>query len=163
MVLGDEMKGWMTVDPTDDGGFVMEVARADGLTINATIELDDDRPLCRTLELRSTRGQIDRDVLHSLGLATLLRRAASAAATPGPRVSLDKPPGLTDALLKRVAAAYRRALKDRENTATAVARLGRERLEQNYKDAPVSTARRWIGAARERGFLEQTTQGRKGG
>jgi hypothetical protein len=157
------MEGWMSVEPADDG-FTMEVFRGDGLTIKATVQVAaDGRPLCCRLVLHRTQGQIDRDLLHTLGLATLLRRAASAAAAPVGRMPLDKSPGLSNEFLKQVAVAYRQAPKDRENTATAVARLGRERVEQGYKDAPLPTARRWIQAARERGFLKRTVKGRKGG
>lgn len=168
------MDGWMTVDPTDDGGFRMEVDRADGLSFVATVRLADGRPRCHALELHSTDGSIDRALLQTLGLATLLRRAAHAAATPVVRIPVGKQSGLTDAFLEQVAATYRQFLKDRRNkapvrkgdpktTAAAVARLGRERVEQGYADAPLSTARRWIQATRARGFLEPTTKGRKGG
>jgi hypothetical protein len=156
------MEGWMTVGPTDEGGFVMEVDRADGLTIKATVRLENGRPRCRVLELQSTGPSIDRDLLHALGLATLLRRAAGASGTP---TALDKELGLTDEFLALVAATYRQALtaRPRETTVSAVRKLGSNRLEQDYRDAPVSTARRWIQAARQRGFLMKTVKGRKGG
>jgi hypothetical protein len=168
------MEAWMTVDPTDDGGFVMEVDRADGLSLTATVRLADGRPWCHDLKLRSSEAAIDRALLQTLGLATLLRRAAHAAATPVVRIPVGKQSGLTDAFLEQAAATYRQFVKDRKNkaparkddpktTAAAVARLGRERVEQGYDDAPLSTARRWIQAARARGFLEPTTKGRKGG
>jgi hypothetical protein len=153
----------MIVEPADDDGFTMDVSRGDGLTIKATVRLAKGRPVCRALVLSTERGQIDRDVLHTIGLATLLRQAALAAVAPVGRIPLGKPPGLTDEHLAKVTAAYRQASRNHENTATAVRRLGRDRVEQGYRDAPVSTARRWVGAARERGFLKQTTQGRKGG
>lgn len=155
------MEAWMTVEPTDDDGFVMEVERADGLTIRAIVEVADGRPRCRTLELRSTRGEIDRELLRTLSLATLLRRAAHGAAVVG--MPVERQPGLTDDFLAKVAEAYRLALTSRETTVTAVARLGRDRIEQYNTDAPMSTVGRWIKAAEQRGFLERTVQGRKRG
>ena len=153
------MEAWMTVDPADGGGFVMEVERADGLTIKATVEVADGRPRCRTLELRSTRGEIDRELLRSLSLATLLRRAAHGAAVVG--MPVERQPGLTDDFLAKVEEAYRRGLTKGKTTSSEVARLGRERDEQFKTDAPLSTVGRWIKAAEQRGFLERTIQGRK--
>jgi hypothetical protein len=157
------MDAWMEVGPTDDGGFEMKVDRADGLTMTAIVRVAHGRPVCHTLELRTKRGQIDRDLLRTLGLATLLRRAASVTAVPLKRMPVEKQPGLTDEFLAKVAAAYRLGLAptNRETTASAVAKLGRERVEQYKTDAPVSTVGRWIKAAEDRGFLERTVQGRK--
>jgi hypothetical protein len=153
------MKGWMSVEPMDGGGFKMDVSREDGLHIKATVPLAEGRPICRTLELSTEDGQIDRRLLDSLGLATLLRRAASAVpgATP-----LPEPHQLTGEFLALVADTYRKALEGGENTASAVARLGRAIPGRDGKDAPLPTARRWIQAARP-DFLAKTRQGRKGG
>jgi hypothetical protein len=152
------MNGWMTVTPTDDGGFEMKVDRGDGLSIKAVVELGDGRPRCHTLELHSSAASVDRDLLKTLSLATLLRRAA--AHVPGARVPLERP-GLSDAFLKQVATTYRQALKNHTSTAAAVAKLGIGRGEHVDEEAPPSTVGRWIAAAERRGYLEATTQGRK--
>jgi len=153
------MKGWMSAEPMDGGGFKMDVFREDGLHIEAKVPLVDGRPVCRTLELSIEDGEIDRSLLDSLSLATLLRQAANAVPGGAP---LPEPHQLTDEFLTLVAATYRRALKDREGTASAVARLGRTLPGRRGKDAPLPTARRWIQAARP-DFLAETRRGRKGG
>jgi hypothetical protein len=149
------MTDWMTVEPDDDG-FVLKVDRADGLTFTAAVGGDGR---CHTLELHSSAAAIDRNLLKTLSLATLLRRAA--AHVPGAYVPLERQPGLSDAFLKQVAATYRQALKDHTNTAEAVAQLGFGRVEQDNDEAPVSTVGRWIKAAERRGYLKATSQGRK--
>jgi hypothetical protein len=171
--------------------FTMEVLREDGLRVRATAHVVDGRRLvCRALELSTEDGEIDRELLHGLGLATMLRQAANGAAwrvgkpTSNERrsgelrfdtgvirsdlqrhikgIPLIGPRKLTDEFLTQVAVVYRQAVKDRKKTWSAVAEL-----QESWFGVPGSayenTARRWIAAARKRRFLKKTVQGRKGG
>ncbi len=171
--------------------FYLTVDRDDGLRIRATVDVVENRRLvCRHLELATENGEIDSKLLRGLSLATWLRQGANGAVwrvgeptveepavagsrfdrsvimrdlrrymTGIPRVG---PRELTDAFLEEVAAAYRQAIENHEPTAAAVARLQRT-LRGLKTNAEETTARRWIHAARTRGFLEPTVKGRKGG
>ena len=170
--------------------FQIDTLRKDGLRVRATVHLvDGQRLVCRNLELSTERGEIDRTLLHGLGLATMIRQAAALATgrvgEPAPGGHWEDSPfeagaihadvrrhikrgplgarrQLTDAFFAEVAATYRQAIKDREKTATAVARLHQSWF--GYKTAgELPTARRWIAMARKGGFLEATVKGRKGG
>lgn len=152
------MKGVMSVEPTDDGGFTLEVNRSDGVDVTAVVALHHGRPQCHTLKIHSSTSPIDRDLLKSLNLATWLGRASKHV--PGAQLTLERP-GLSKAFKKQVAVAYLRARREGKNTAEAVAQLGIGRGEHVDEEAPPSTVGRWIAAATDAGYLEPTTQGRK--
>lgn len=168
--------------------FTLEADREDGLRLRATVYVEGGRLVCRALRVTSDRTGIDRGVLSGLGLATLFREVASRLAMrrggPSPeegsdetrfdagpirddfqrhidRVRTGGPRRLNDEFLKVVADAYRRALVDREGTATAVARLA-ETSFGSKEPASEPTARRWIAAARHKGYLNPTAKGQKG-
>jgi hypothetical protein len=155
------MQGWMMiVEPADDGGIVIEGQRAGGLSIRAEVAADGR---CHTLVVKSTAA-IDSGLLKTLSMNTLLRRAV--AAVPGVRLPVERSSKLSDAFLKRVAAAYNRGLRAHPSRPRkAVAELGQElarkRGEKHPEDAPASTVGRWIEAAADRGYLPKNPgQGR---
>ena len=188
---GSEVTRLAGTDLAIESVFTVNGIRADGLRIGATVHVVDGRRLvCRSLQLTTDAGEIDRQILHGLGLATLLRQAANGAVwrvgrpTSGESeagesrfdvrvvrsdlqrymkgVPLVGPRQLTDEFLVEVARVYRQAIEDHESTATAAARL-QESWFGLETPAEEATARRWIQTARKRGFLGQTKKGRKGG
>jgi hypothetical protein len=184
--FGDEVGVLEGTDLAVSYPISLEVDRPDGLRVTATVHVVDGRLVCRKLELSTEQGRIDRNLLHGLGLSTLIRQAANAGVGRLGLPTSDEdsrfdvglvrsdlqrhiqglplvgPRRLTDEFLAEVAATYRKAIKDRETTWVAVARLQKSWFHLPGAAAE-STARRWIGTARKRGFLKQTAQGRKGG
>jgi hypothetical protein len=189
--FGDETVVLEGTDLAISSPFTMEVIRKDGLHVKATVHvLDGRRLVCRTLELNTEHGEIDRKLLHGLGLATLIRQAAGFATwrvgvpTADERwseesafdagvirsdfqrhikgIPLVGARRLTNDFFGQVAVVYRQAIKDRKNTATAVAELQKSWFGLTTS-AEEATARRWIAGARKRGCLEPTSKGRKGG
>jgi len=157
------MQGWMMmVEPADDGGIRIEGERAGGLSIEADVTANGR---CHTLVVRSSTAAIDSSLLKTLSLATLLRRGASAV--PGVQLPVERRSRLSDAFLKRVAAAYNRGLRAHPSRPRkAVAELGqelaRQRGDKHPEAAPASTVGRWIEAAADRGYLPKNPgQGRK--
>jgi hypothetical protein len=166
------------------------VDRADGLRIKANVHVVDGRLVCRALELSIEEGEIDRKLLHSLGLATMIRRAASHVGwrvgelprdegwSEGSRfdagviasevrrqlrsIPLLGPRQLTDAFLEQVAITYRQAINDRSKTTWMPVAALQQSWFGEKTSAEEATARRWIAMARKRGFLEPTVKGRKG-
>ncbi len=156
------MQGWMMiVEPTDDGDIRIEGERAGGLSIEATVTA---KGRCHTLVVRSRTVAIDSGLLKTLSLATLLRRAVTAV--PGVQLPVERSSRLSDALLKRVAAAYNRGARahpsrPRGAVAELWLELARKRDKNPPKDAPASTVGRWIEAAADRGYLPKNPgQGR---
>lgn len=172
--------------------FRLDVTRVDGLHIRASVQMAEGRLVCRALDLSTEHGEIDRKLLSGLGLATMIRQAADSGASRIVskatwdeglsdysrfdaaviksdvkrrrinRVPLRRPWRLSDEFLKQVARTYLAALDNHESTAIAVGKLW-EPWAGIKGIAPPSTVGRWIAAARARGFLKQTTKGRKGG
>ncbi|GAC1573220.1 MAG: hypothetical protein NVS3B18_06510 [Candidatus Dormibacteria bacterium] len=158
------MQGWMMmVEPTEDGGIRIEGQRAGGLSIEATVTANGR---CHTLVVKSSTAAIDSDLLKTLSLATLLRRAVTAV--PGIQVPVERSSKLSDARLKRVAAAYNRGVRahpsrPRKAVAELWLELARKRGEKYPEDKvpPASTVGRWIEAAADRGYLPKNPgQGR---
>jgi hypothetical protein len=161
------MQGWMMmVDPTDDGGIHIEGKRAGGLSIEAFVTANGR---CHTLVVQSSTATINSDLLRTLTVNTLLRRAVTAV--PGVQLPVERSAKLSDALLKRVAAAYNRGAQahprpaPRKAVAELWLELARKRglYKKHPKDAkvPASTVGRWIEAAADRGYLPKNPgQGR---
>jgi hypothetical protein len=189
--IGFEMAVLEGTDLAISSTFNTEVHRKDGLRIKATVHVVGGRLICRALELSTEDGDIDRKVLHGLGLATMIRQAASHAAARVGIPTADEqwseesrfdagviasevrrrltlipvlgPRQLTDVFLEQVAITYRQAIKDHSKTTwTAVAALQMSWFGEKTS-AEEATARRWIALARKRGFLQPTVKGRKGG
>ena len=159
------MQRWMMmVEPTDDGGIRIEGERAGGLSIEATVTANGR---CHTLVVKSSTAPVDSTLLKTLAMNSLLRRAVTAV--PWVRLPVERSSKLSDALLKRVGAAYDRGLRahpsrPRKAVAELWLELARKRDKNPPKDAPASTVGRWIEAAADRGYLPKNPgQGRRRG
>ena len=152
---------------------------AENDTVSLQIEVDENGPRCRAIEVRGDR--LTSDDLR-LPLARMLRQVVATAALPAARrgtdahrfatvvgqkprdrefyrqyvADTDRPrrgKSITDEQLQRVADAYRAAMEHGDPPTQTIAAV---------MHASRPTAARWVARARERGMLGESLPGKAG-